>query len=463
MSARADRTHRLPLWALLLGLLTVLVSLGLGPTGSPASAAPPEEKPTVVYYFYGEGCPVCAKTTPFLEDLAEQHPGMQIKKYEVWHSEDNRTLLGEMAEAYKINPSGVPVVFIGQNAWVGFREGITDTAMTGIVEACTVEGCPDPSQVELTGDEGTTNETGKACGTAPDGTPLACGPSAETEAAGDDSLDLPLVGNVDLGDKSLLVSTLLISFVDGVNPCSLWVLTVLIALSLRHASRKRTLIIGGTFIFVTAAVYAMFIGGLFSVFTIVGYAPWIRVTVALVALFMAVVSIKDYFWFKQGLSFTIPDSKKPGIYAGMRRVIDKGDSMPAMIGATAVLAGGVSLVEFGCTAGFPVLWTNLLKSHDAGIMAFLLLLLLYMFIYQIDELAIFLFAVFTLRATKIQEKQGRILKLGSGVLMLALAGVMIIDPEIMSSVTGALLVFGGAIGVAALVVMVHQLVRPESA
>jgi hypothetical protein len=144
-------------------------------------------------------------------------------------------------------------------------------------------------------------------------------------------------------------------------------------------------------------------------------------------------------------------------------VIDKGDSMPAMIGATAVLAGGVSLVEFGCTAGFPVLWTNLLKSHDAGIMAFLLLLLLYMFIYQIDELAIFLFAVFTLRATKIQEKQGRILKLGSGVLMLALAGVMIIDPEIMSSVTGALLVFGGAIGVAALVVMVHQLVRPESA
>ena len=179
---------------------------------------------------------------------------------------------------------------------------------------------------------------------------------------------------------------------------------------------------------------------------------------------MAVVSIKDYFWFKQGLSFTIPDAKKPGIYAGMRRVIDKGDSMPALIGATAVLAAGASLWwSSAAPAGFPVLWTNLLKSHDASIVTFLLLLALYMLIYQLDELAIFLIAVFTLRATKIQEKQGRILKLGSGILMLALAAVMIIDPEIMSSVTGALLVFGGAIGVAALVVMVHQLVRPESA
>lgn len=364
-----------------------------------------------------------------------------------------------MATAYRIDPTGVPIIFIGEHAWIGFREGATDLAITSVVEACTANGCPDPSTVELDGSEGTTTDTGSSCGTSPDGTPLECG--ADQDAV--NTIDVPVVGEVNVGDHSLLVSTLLISFVDGVNPCSLWVLTVLIALSLRHNSRKHTLVIGGTFIFVTALVYALFIGGLFTVFTFVGFAPWIRVAVALVAGFMALVSIKDYFWFKQGLSLTIPDSKKPGIYAGMRRVLEKGDSWPALIGATTVLAAEVSLVEFGCTAGFPVLWTNLLQSREAGVVTFLGLLLVYMVIYQLDELAIFLTAVLTLRATRLQEKQGRILKLGGGMLMLALAAVMIIDPEIMSTVTGSVAVFAGAMAVSTLVVLVHKLVRPDTA
>jgi thiol-disulfide isomerase/thioredoxin len=461
------RRPRLP-W--LVGLLLTLLIGALATVAldaaasSPAAAAtsataatPDVGQPTEVYYFYGEGCPVCAKTTPFLESLAAEHPGMTINRFEVWHSEDNRTRLGEMSDSYRIKPTGVPIIFIGEHAWIGFREGATDQEITSVVDACTTEGCPNPTTVELDGTEGTTTDAGSSCGTSPDGTPLKC------ESPASEAIAVPVVGSVDLGDRSLLVSTLLISFVDGVNPCSLWVLTVLIALSLRHGSRKRTLLVGGTFIFVTALVYALFIGGLFTVFTFVGFAPWIRVTVALVALFMALVSIKDYFWFKQGLSFTIPDDKKPGIYAGMRRVLAQGDSLPALIGATTVLAAGVSLVEFGCTAGFPVLWTNLLNTREAGIVTFLVLLLVYMVIYQLDEMAIFLTAVFTLKATKIQEKQGRLLKLGSGVLMLALALVMIIDPEIMSTVTGSVGVFLAAMAVSAIVVLVDKLVRPETA
>lgn len=468
--ATRTRRHRPPrLVGLLLALLGGVVLLtALSAPLSPAAAQPPggagtgrsaAEPTTEVYYFYGEGCPVCARTTPFLESLAERHPAMRINKFEVWGSAENRERLGEMADAYRITPTGVPIVFIGEHAWVGFREGATDEAITAVVESCTEQGCPDPTTVELDGSEGTTTDAGSSCGTSPDGTPLECGPAEDATEA----IDVPGMGSVDLGSRSLLVSTLLISFVDGVNPCSLWVLTVLIALSLRHASRRRTLLIGGTFIFVTAAVYAMFIGGLFTVFTVVGFAPWIRVAVALVALFMALVSIKDYFWFKQGLSFTIPDSKKPGIYAGMRRVLDQGDSVPALVGATAVLAAGVSLVEFGCTAGFPVLWTNLLQTHQASMVTFALLLLVYMVVYQLDELAIFLTATFTLKATRLQEKQGRLLKLGSGILMLALALVMIVDPEIMSTVTGSLAVFVGAMAVSAIVVLVDKLVRPDAA
>jgi hypothetical protein len=266
---------------------------------------------------------------------------------------------------------------------------------------------------------------------------------------------------VDLAGQSLWISTALISFVDGFNPCSLWVLSILLALTLHTGSRKKVLTIGLIFITVTAAVYALFIAGLFTVLSIVSFVGWIQVVVALLALFFGAVNIKDYFYYKEGVSFTIDDKNKPGIYQRMRRVLDASQSFWGLAGATVVMGAGVSLVEFSCTAGFPVLWTNLLAAQSVPALSFALLLLLYLFIYQIDELAIFFTAVFTLKASRLEEKQGRILKLIGGTLMLTLAGVMVINPALMNNLSSSLLIFGIAFAAAGLVLLLHRKVLPS--
>ena len=127
-------------------------------------------------------------------------------------------------------------------------------------------------------------------------------------------LAIPLLGTVDLTTQSLALSTALIAFVDGFNPCSLWVLSVLLALTLRTGSRKKVFLVGIVFLMVTSLVYMLFIMGMFTMFTVVNFVGWIQVVVALVALFFAAVNIKDYFWYKEGISFTIADESKPGIY-----------------------------------------------------------------------------------------------------------------------------------------------------
>lgn len=128
----------------------------------------------------------------------------------------------------------------------------------------------------------------------------------------------------------------------------------------------------------------------------------------------------------------------------MRRVIAVTDSMPTLIAATAVLAAGVSFIELACTAGFPVLWINIVVARDVSPTVFALLLGLYMLMYQLDELVIFGAAVVTLRATKPQERQGRLLKLVGGMLMLSLALVMLVNPSLMSNLRTSLLVFAAA-------------------
>jgi cytochrome c biogenesis protein CcdA len=259
----------------------------------------------------------------------------------------------------------------------------------------------------------------------------------------------------------LFLSTALIAFVDGFNPCSLWVLSMLLAITLHTGSRKKVLVIGLVFLTVTAAIYALFIAGLFTVLKIVSFVGWIQVVVALVALFFGIVNIKDYFFYKEGVSFTISDDKKPGIYQRIRKVMDAGDSWWGLIGGTIVLAAGVSLVEFSCTAGFPVLWTNLISAQQATAITFVLLLLLYMIIYQLDELGIFLVAVFTLKSSRIEEKHGRILKLIGGVLMLTLAIVMLVKPELMSDIEKSLIVFGIAFAITLLILLIHRVILPK--
>jgi len=467
---RARRT--LHGWLLMALLVGVIALLGV----SSASAAPPaqEANPVVVYFFWGDGCPHCAVAKPFLAELNERFPSMIVRDYEVWYHPQNQAPFIQMAAKYGFEPSGVPTIFIGDQFWEGFGEGYTDLAVEAAVARCAAEGCVDAGA----GVSAITPLPTATPAPAPTVAPTVAAVAAALAAAQDGAttteqaaalppvqnsslLALPWLGQVDLAAQSLIASTALIAFVDGFNPCSLWVLTMLLALTLHTGSRRKVFIIGLVFITVTALVYVAFIAGLFSMFSLLSFAPWIQVLVALVALFFAAVNIKDYFWYKEGISFTIADEQKPGIYRRMRGVMNAGDSLPALIGATIVMAAGVSLVEFTCTAGFPMLWTNLLVAQGVTAITFAALLLLYMVIYQLDELVIFGVAVVTLRASKLEEKQGRILKLISGVLMLTLALVMLINPKLMNDLGTALLIFVAAFGVTLLILLVHRVILPQ--
>ena len=411
----------------------------------PVAVAGQKPADVPIYFFYGDGCPHCADEKPFLEKLARSNPRITLYSYETWYVPENSAIFQKIASALGFEPRYVPTTFVGNRYWEGFSEKL-GAEIEAQVNLCLEETCPDLGVGIVPGREAQTAEVTE--------NPGAGAPASSV-------INVPLIGPVNLESQSLFVSTALIAFVDGFNPCSLWVLSILLSLTLNTGSRKKVFIIGAVFITVTAVVYMLFIAGLFTVFTFVSFFGWIHFVIALVALFFALINIKDYFWYKEGLSFTIADDKKSGVYKGIRRVMQAGDSLWGLVSATFVMAVGVSVVEFSCTAGFPVLWTNLLSAQQVQTTTFILLLLLYMLIYQIDEAAIFLAAVFTLKASRLEEKHGRVLKLIGGMLMLTLAGVMLINPDLMDKLSSSLLIFGIALVAAMVVLVVHRKVLPH--
>lgn len=433
--------------ALLLGLSLLLTACSSqSNANSVSNQTVSSNHPVVIYMFWGDGCPHCAKAKPFLEDLAKQYPLVELRFFEVWYNETNQGYFQKMSAAFGFEPQGVPTIFIGDKHWIGYAESLNEE-ITNTVTTCLTNGCPDRGVGVLPAEIAPPVETN----------------ATETPTTPADSskvIDVPLLGAVDLSHQSLFVSTLLIAFVDGVNPCSIWVLMMLLSITLNSGSRKRVLIIGLVYLTVTALIYALFIAGLFSIFTVINFGIWIRIAVALIATFFALVNIKDYFWYKEGVSFTISDKNKTGIARQIYRLRNAELSTGGLIAGAAALGAGVSLVEFSCTAGFPVLWTNLLTTQNISIGLFIALLLVYMIIYQLDELVIFFTAVFTLKASRLEEKGGRILKLIGGTLMLSLAIVMLVNPNLINSMGSALLIFGAALGVALLILLLHRRVLP---
>ena len=241
-----------------------------------------------------------------------------------------------MAAAYGFEPTAVPTIFIGDQHWVGYAEQMAPQ-LEAAIATCAAEGCRDAGLGVI---PGIPTPAPTALPAALPDQVLMAGvallPSTDAVAApapnAGETLVLPWFGAIDLATQSLAVSTALIAFVDGFNPCFLWVLSVLLALTLNTGSRRRVFLVGIVFLTVTSLVYMAFITGLFTMFSVISFVGWIQIAVALVALFFAAVNIKDYFWYKEGLSFTIADEQKPGIYRGMRRVLAAGDSTWALMG-----------------------------------------------------------------------------------------------------------------------------------
>ncbi|MGY6555272.1 MAG: thioredoxin [Wenzhouxiangella sp.] len=411
-------------------LLLVLLCL---PLSSPLQA---DEPGLTMYVFISETCPVCAAQKPFLARLEAEHPGLEIVQMEVMLINVHHDLLRAMAAAHEVRPGSVPMIFLGGDVWIGDSRPIRDQIRAQI-ERCLDGSCPDPRVLAEAG---------------------ADTPRAEREAA---VINLPLIGAIDLSVQPLFFSTLMIAFVDGFNPCSIWVLTMLLALVLHSGSRLRVLLVGLTFLFTTAAIYGMFIAGVFSILAFAAYLAWIYWIVALFALTFGVVNVKDYFWFKRGFSFTIDDKHKPGIFKGFRDLMSNGRSPLALVGATILMASGIALIELPCTAGFPVIWSSLLSANEVAGIEFLGLLGVYLVVYLGIELVIFGIAVVKLRIDRFQEQQGRVLKLVGGVIMIALAVVLIAAPEVMSNVGAALGVFLLAFAATGLIVLLHKRILPK--
>jgi hypothetical protein len=247
-------------------------------------------------------------------------------------------------------------------------------------------------------------------------------------APASDSVTLPIVGDVRWRNWGLPAFTLLVGLIDGFNPCAMWVLLFLLSVLVNLQDRWKILAVAGTFVLVSGLAYLAFMAAWLNVFQLVGLLRPAQITLGLIGMGVGLIHIKDFFAFKQGLSLSIPESAKPGMYARVRRIVLAESLTSAVLGA-AVLAVLVNIVELLCTAGLPAMYTGILTMQELSPLHNYAYLLLYIAAYMFDDALMVSIVVVALGRHKLQERGGRILKLISGLVVFALGAVMLFRPD----------------------------------
>lgn len=363
-----------------------------------------------VELFSREGCPRCDDAKRWLSELHTRRPEVSIAVTDVGDPA-GRERFSAVAERAEMGAVSVPAFWVAGKLVVGFAGPTT----TGARIEALLAGAEAPGT--LPGD----TETG-TCSIEPR---VPCGET--TVAPPPDEVTLPVFGTVRARDVGMPLFTVVIGLVDGFNPCAMWVLLFLLSFLASLRSRGKMLLIAGEFVLVSALAYYAFMAAWVAVFSLIGLSRAVQIALGLLGLFVGVVDVKDFFAFHQGLTLSIPESAKPGLYRRMRAVV-QAETIPLALVAAAVLAVLVNFVELLCTAGLPALYTEVLASQHLAAWKRYAYLALYDVFYMLDDMIMVGIAVVTLGHHKLQERGGRWLKLLSGVVMLLLALVLLFLP-----------------------------------
>jgi glutaredoxin len=386
--------------------LAWVLGLAAIPAGTATSteAANPAA-PASIEAFVRERCPHCTKAAAFLARLGREQPDTRIVIRDVQKEPVAMQRLQQIVREQGGGLARVPAIVAGGQLFIGYSE----EARTDRLIRSALAGQRADSAAAASSDSACEAEESLSC---------PGGPAATTEAP--PTFELDFFGRtLKLDDIGLPAFTLAMGVLDGFNPCSMWVLLLMISILAPLDDRRRMVAIAGTFVLVEGIAYFLFMAAWLNLFLFIGVSRASELVIAAIAIIAGLINMKDFFAFGGGISLSIPEKAKPGIYSRIRGLLHA-PTMTAAIISAAVLAILVQVVEFLCTSGFPALFTRILTLRELNAMNYYGYLLLYDAAYMLDDVIVLTIGVVMLSRHRLQQREGRWLKLISGIVMIAL-------------------------------------------
>ena len=345
------------------------------------------DKDTInIYFFRGEGCPHCAEEEKFFEEeLTKKYKNIKIYDFEVWNNKENSEILKKVKENFKVTNNNVPFTVIGNKYFTGFSSSTKDKIYE-IID----------------------NYQGKKTNT--------------------NNYKLPIIGKVNVKTFSLPLIAIILGFIDGFNPCAMWVLLFLINVLLGTKDKKKMFLLGNAFLLTSGLVYFLSMLGISFVLNITTII-WIRNIIAIIAIIIGILNIRTYIQTKDDDGcHVVKDKKRRVLFQKIKKYTTKQSLLIGLVGMI-LLAASVNLVELACSLGFPAIFSEILAINKVSTIERIIYLILYDLFYMLDDILIFYIAMFTLNIKAISNKYSKYSNLIGGIIILLIGILLLLKPE----------------------------------
>lgn len=367
-----------------------------------------------IHLFYSKTCPHCKAEKEYLETLQKDKDNINVNLYEITENKDNRALLKEVQDIIEAPSNYVPYTVIGNKHFQGFSN---DTKLK--IEN-TIKAYEQGNYINIVKgikNKSITKDNYKEI-------------IKDKDVKVEDTIDVPILGKVDPKTVSLPLLAIIIGTVDGFNPCAMWILIFLISMLLNMKDKKRMWTLGITFLLTSATVYLLFMIAWLNIVVNITQIRWIQILISLVAIIGAIINLKSYYKErKKDTGCTVVEEKKrKKIFNKIKKFTSEKSFIIAMLGII-TLAISVNIVELACSAGLPLLFTQVLALNNLEPYQSTIYMLIYIFFFLLDDLIVFMIAMFTLKVTGITTKYTKYTHLIGGIIMLIIGLLMMFKPE----------------------------------
>ena len=303
----------------------------------------------------------------------------------------------------------VPFTVIGGKSFIGFNENIKNEMLT-YIEKYQTSSFVDVIQKLIN------NET--------------IDPN-DIEVSEESYITIPIIGKVDVKNFSLLLIAIVMGFVDGVNPCAMWILIFLITMLIPTGDRKKIWLYGGVFLIVSALFYFVVMMAWIKIVELIAAKQVFIIIIGIFALCAGGYNVYRYIkaTIKQEEWRCNNPTQRRKISSKIRKIINEKSILIALIGIIA-LAITINFIELACSAGLPVLFSQILTINDVSTAKELFYVFIYIFFFLLDDLVIFAIATLSLKAIGKSNKVTKYSHLIGGILMLVIGILLLFFPNI---------------------------------
>ncbi len=368
-----------------------------------------EKKQVNVYLFHSNTCSHCKAEIEFLDEIQKEYENLKINLYEINDVKENKELMINIKEKLNIDSPMVPFTVIGDYYYIGYNDGVKD-GIKNLIEKYTSEEQYDVIKDIIDGKDVSNFKIKN----------------------GEVNKISTVFGEIDPAKVSLPILSVIMGAIDGFNPCAMWVLIFLITMLFNMENKKRMWALGITFLVTSALIYLVFMFVWLGVATkLLTTISWLKLLIGLIALIGAFINLKGFIKSivkKDAGCEVVDNSKRKKIISKIKKYTSEKSFILAMLGVM-LLAISVNAIELACSAGLPVLFTNVLALNDVNFIEKCIYIFIYIFFFLIDDIIVFFVAMFTLNIKALSTKYTKYSHLIGGIIMLIIGILMIFKPE----------------------------------